>query len=61
MKKLRLFISFILLNQLSLFAQDAQPEPEPDPKTKEKITIPPHISIKFTSGKELKNAVRNKE
>jgi DNA-binding protein HU-beta len=30
-----------------------------NPKTRAKIVIPAYISIKFTSGKELKNAVRD--
>lgn len=30
-----------------------------NPKTRAKITIPAYTSIKFTAGKELKNAVRD--
>jgi DNA-binding protein HU-beta len=31
-----------------------------NPKTRAKIVIPAYTSIKFTSGKELKNSVRDK-
>ena len=39
------------------YKMHAQAKKGINPKTKEKITIPAYISIKFTSGKELKNAV----